>query len=176
MVIYEFCERCQWAYESWRTHRVLFDGGPRATKLLHSPSGPALVRLSIIVQEYFLHQIAKLHDRASQQGNICLGIDYIIRFGRWDLATKAKLDALQKELEELNEKIRPARNKILSHNDLETIMNQATLGAFPAEADTAYFKALEEFVNVINGSSGAQWRFKSDVESETNLLADTVAK
>ena len=90
IVVYKFCGLCQWAYEAWRTYRVLFDDSPRSAKLRSSTSGEALNRISIITQEYFLLQIYKLHDPASQQGNITLGIDYMIRFGGWDVNYKGK--------------------------------------------------------------------------------------
>ena len=174
IVVYKFCGLCQWAYEAWRTHRVLFDDSPRLAKLRSSTSGEALNRISIITQEYFLLQIYKLHDPASQQGNITLGIDYMIRFGGWDVTTKAKLQSLKTKLDELAQKIRPARNKILSHNDLEAILSESTFGEFPAEADTEYFKTLEEFVNVLyENPIGEPWRF-TDVKPETELLLSSL--
>src|SRR5271154_1203190 len=121
IVVDKFCERCQWAYESWSTRRVLFDDKPRSAKLRISKSGKALYRISEIMQDYWILQVSKLHDPASQQGQINLGIDYMIRFGGWDITTKSKLESLQTQLNELAAKIRPARNKILSHNDLEAI-------------------------------------------------------
>jgi len=149
IVIDKFCNLCQWAYESWRTRRILFDDKTRSAKLQISRSGKALYRISEIMQDYWILQVSKLHDPASQQGQINLGIDYMIRFGGWDITTKSKLETLQTQLNELAAKIRQARNKILSHNDLETILNESTLGAFPAEADTEYFKILEEFTNIV---------------------------
>jgi hypothetical protein len=180
-VILEFCRVCHWAYEAWRTNRVLFDESPRADKLYHSASGPALERICNITQEYFLLQIAKLHDPASQKiGKVIhynLGIDYIIKFGGWDLVTEAKLQSLQKQLDALHQKILPARNKILSHNDLPTILAHAVEGKFPSEADTAYFKTLEEFVNLVcEKSTGENFNFISAVDMEIDSLASALVK
>jgi hypothetical protein len=75
IVVDEFCERCQWAYESWSTRRVLFDDKTRSAKLQTSKSGKALYRISEIMQDYWILQVSKLHDPASQQGQINLGID-----------------------------------------------------------------------------------------------------
>jgi hypothetical protein len=170
IVVYKFCDLCQWAYEAWRTHRTLFDDKPHTAKLRSSKGGNALYRISIITHEYSLHQIAKLHDPATQKGQANLGIDYMIRFGGWDVATKTKLLSLQIQLNKLNEKIHGLRNKILSHNDLETILNESSLGSFTAEDDTEYFKTLEEFVNVLHENPiGEPWRF-TDVKPETELL------
>ena len=149
-VVKEFYQLCNWAYEAWSTHRVLFDENPKASALQASAAGDALGRLSIITQEYVLHQISKLHDPAVQQGQTNLGIDYILKFGGWEPATHTKLCALQTRLDELAQKLRPARNKVLSHNDLVTILSSATLAAFPAGEDKNYFEALQEFANLVH--------------------------
>ncbi len=177
IVVEKFCILCQWAYETWRTHRELFDDNHNSAKLKISKASKALSRISIITQENFLLQIVKLHDPAAQQSQINLGLDYMIRFGGWDGTTKAKLQSLQTQLNELAIKIRPARNKILTHNDLEAIMNESTLGAFEAEADTKYFRTLEEFANVIcENSRGESWHYFTDVEPETQMLVSVLAQ
>jgi hypothetical protein len=53
------------------------------------------------------------------------------------------------QLNELDKKTRPARNKILSHNDLESILNGGIVGDFPDGMDDKYFKTLQEFVDVL---------------------------
>ena len=175
IVVRKFCEICQATYDAWRTHRVLFHKNPRETELIKSPAGKALIRLSIITQEYFLHQVSKLHDPAVQKDQVNLGIDYIVKFGGWDGTTKSKLQLLQKQLEELPKKIRPARNKIVAHNDLETFLNEPTLGAFPDEADTEYFKALEEFINIVHENVvGTPWHFSINVDAESQLLLSSL--
>lgn len=177
IVIDEFLKLCQWTYESWRTHRVLFDPSTRTDKLSYTSSVMALTRISIITQEYFLQQLAKLHDPAAAGNQKNLGLEYIIMFGGWDAPTKAQLEAMKDKLDGLHLKIRPARNKILSHNDLKTILKKKTLGAFPPEADTTYFRILEEFANLIREKgAGKKFHFQTSVDSETNLLADALAQ
>jgi hypothetical protein len=180
IVIDKFCELCQWAFDSWRIHRVLFDESPRSSKLYLSKNRMVLEQINYILLDYFILQVAKLHDPASQQGQqgqINLGIEYIFRFGGWQPDTKAELQTLKSKLDELYLKIRPARNKLVSHNDLETFLNQKALGEFPAEADTDYFKTLEQFVNVVSvNSGGGQWHFKTDVNVAVNRLAESLLR
>jgi hypothetical protein len=83
------------------------------------------------------------------QGHITLGIDYMARYGGWDKNIATKLQALQLQLNELDKQIRPARNKILSHNDLESILNGGIVGDFPDGMDDKYFKILQEFVDIM---------------------------
>lgn len=148
--IQEFCKLCNWAYEVWATHRVLFDDNAEVDILKASHYGEPLGRLSIITQEYVLLQISKLHDPAVQRDRINLSLEYVIKFGGWDHDTATKLQKLYHELEALAKKLRLARNKILSHNDLAAILDASYLGEFEQGADIKYFKTLQEFVNVVH--------------------------
>jgi hypothetical protein len=170
-VVEEFCALCNKAYAVWRIHKVLFEDNPRKKELERSVAGKALVHLSIISQEYLLHEISKLHDPAIQQNHANLGVEYMVRFGGWDKTTEAKLQALQMQLNELDQKIRPARHKILSHNDLETILRGDPLGEFPKGMDDDYFKTLQEFVNVVNDSViGGPSPFSEDASIDADAL------
>jgi AbiU2 len=98
-------------------------------------------RLSEITQEYWLHQLAKMHDPAKDKvGNVNLTIDYMLEYGDWDEDTKSKLGELREQMDALSSKIKEERNKRLSHNDLAIIKEAKNLGAFDPGADVAYFR------------------------------------
>ena len=166
-VVLEFCKICSWAYEVWLNHRELFDHNPRAAELQKSRAGDELARLSVISQEYALLQIVKLHDRAEMNGKFTLGIDYIVTYGGWSDSIRVNLDGLANELKELASQLRGARNKYLSHNDLATILEGATLGAFAQGADDRYFETLQEFVNTVHEQViGGPWPFSDLVKND----------
>ncbi|MCC6502407.1 MAG: hypothetical protein IT362_04635 [Deltaproteobacteria bacterium] len=145
----EFCKLCGWAHNVWVIHRTFEDNlDAEVVKRLKCPY--VVSDLSIITLEYCLLQIAKLHDNAVQNGNKNLTISYVLEFGGWDEKTRSELCMLASKLEKLRQKIKPARNKILSHNDLETILNDTLHGKFCKDADIEYFNTLQEFVNVIH--------------------------
>ena len=149
-VVTEFHALCNHAYEAWLTHRILFDNNPRVADLETGRAAPFFVRLSIITQEYALQQIAKLHDPAVQQGRKNLTLEYALRFGAWDAATTQALEAMLKDLEVFAKQIKPARNRVLSHNDLEFILDSEEPGGFKKDADRRYFETLQEFVNKVH--------------------------
>jgi hypothetical protein len=148
-VVKAFYNVCNEAYKCWQIHKILFDNNPRYKELERSEARQVLTHFCNISRESFLLQIAKLHDPVIIQGHITLGIEYMVRYGGWDKKTKAKLEVLQAQLNELDKKARPARNKILSHNDLESILNGGIVGDFPDGMDDKYFKTLQEFVDII---------------------------
>lgn len=151
LIVEEFCKLCGWTYEVWLHHLELFDSNPRAEELNNASfTGAEFRRLSIISQEYSILQIAKLHDNAVSFGNITLSIDYVVTYGGWSKTVSDRLNALKEKLDNFARPLREARHKILSHNDLATIVAGNTLGAFPNGEDVKYFETLKEFVNVIH--------------------------
>jgi len=167
-VVVEFCNLCDRAHELWLNHLELFDNNPRLTELMNSFARDELARLSIISQEHSLLQVIKLHDKAVMNGNITLGIDYVLKYGGWSDSVRGRLEALEKELDGFASQLRGVRNKILSHYDLATILASAPLGAFAKGEDEKYFKDLQEFVNtaydeVIGGPFPFNNLVKSDV-------------
>jgi hypothetical protein len=170
-VVLEFCNLCQWTYEVWLNHLELFDGNPRLTGPRNSYAKKELNRLSIISQEYGLLQLFKPHDKAVMNGNITLGIDYMLKYGGWSNSLRPRLEALAKELNDFANQLRSARNKILSHHDLETIVAGASLGKFAKGDDEKYFKTLQKFVNMVHGEViGGPWPFSNQVKNDVTAF------
>jgi len=145
----KFCELCDWAYECWLTHKRLFEENDRTERTI-GKAKYFTARLSIITQEYVLLQICKLHDPAIQGNSLNITIDYIARFGEWGSDAK-RIQSIVSRLTTLFERIKSARNKVLAHHDLETLMDATILGKFSHGLDDEYFSALQEFVNEVSG-------------------------
>ena len=143
-----FCDQCNWAYETWATHKSLFDDNPNREANIGRVRD-FTIRLSKITQEYALQQVSKLHDPWKQGGSFNLSIDYIVRFGDWG-DKQGQIDAIRTQLDELHEYIQPVRNKILSHIDLETVTDNRTLGNFPEGIDVQYFDALQQLADEVH--------------------------
>jgi hypothetical protein len=145
----KFCELCNWAYECWLTHKLLFDENDRTERTI-GKCKYFTARLSIITHEYGLLQLCKLHDPAIRGNSLNITIDYIVRFGKWGPDAK-RIQGIVSRLTILFEKLKSARNKLLAHNDLETLMDEgAVLGKFPQGLDDEYFSTLQELVNEVN--------------------------
>ena len=133
----KFHDLCNWAHATWRMHRA-FSDDPRTADAAKAGHAYFLTHLSVVSQEYTLLQMAKLHDPASQQGRISLTIEYVLEYGGWDAETKDALQALSANLRDLYTRIRPARNRVIAHNDLSAILDGASLGSFPTGLDDSY--------------------------------------
>ena len=142
---------------------------------MKSPARNEWVRLSIISQEYSLLQVFKLHDKAVMNGNITLGIDYVLVYGDWSDSVRSRLKRLATELGSFAEKLQGARNKILSHYDLRTILAEAQLGSFPIGDDKKYFEGLQEFVNIVHDQVvGGPYPFNNFVKNDIAFFWHTI--
>lgn len=149
-VVVEFHGVCNHAFGAWQLRRTLFDDNPRIAEFESEPTAPFFKWIGDITHDYILLQLAKLHDPAVQSGRCNLSLAFVIQYGGWDSETRQELERMVAELAKLAELIRPARNRIVSHFDLESILEGKPLGAFRENADQEYFKILEEFVNLVH--------------------------
>ncbi len=147
-----FCRVCGWVYEAWVTHKCLFDQNDNKANTLQKAT-EFTKRLSTITQEYSLQQIAKLHDPHGKKPNQNVSIDFVVSFGEWG-AKEAKIKAIEKRLLELWGHLKPARNKLLAHNDLKALLANEELGGFPEGEDDLYFAALQELVDEVHDRWG----------------------
>lgn len=163
----EFCHLCEWAYEIWMTHRTLFDDN-ESTERNIGKLKYFTRRLSCITQEYCLHQIAKLHDPATQGGSKNLTVNYMIQFGEWGERAR-EIESIEARLLELPNHIKLLRNKILSHNDLKTFRDNPVLGNFPDGIDEEYFAALQDLVNEVHNKwVGGSYPFKDYAQTDAH--------
>jgi len=176
-VIDRFCELCDWLMQVWQLRKFLFDGNPDEAALKKPRHAHFFYRLQVVLQESWLHQLAKLHDRAVQgggKGHINQSIDYIIEYGQWDHKTKGELVNLQSDMEKLAKPIRDARNKTLAHTDLAVLLASRELGSFDPGDDEAYFIKLPEFASLVRQTAlGEPYVYGNLVKNDVAVFMQT---
>ena len=129
-----------------------------------TPIGRCLGRLNELSQQYSLLQIAKLHDPARQGGNENLSIDFFVKQEFWSEEEVEIIAGIASELNNLYEKLKEVRNKILAHNDRSVFVNDVSLGKFPAGEDEKYFRALGRLCSMIwNKFPNSKWPYGARV-------------
>lgn len=68
------------------------------------------------------------------------------------------------------EYLRPARHKLLAHNDLGALRADDTLGDFPYGEDKNYFKALQEIVNQVHDRWGGGGPYPFDDLAKNDVM------
>lgn len=148
-IVESFCRHCDWTYQVWILRKVLYDDNPHEYLLRHPIHAFFFTRLEKILQEYWIHEVTKLHDPASQHGFDNLSIDYIYECGDWSPEIRDKLNKLKVEMNRFYTQLKPARNKLLSHKDKQTILSEITLGSFEEGDDEKYFEALKDYASEV---------------------------
>jgi len=166
-----FCDYCNIAFVNWATFSTLFPANFDHRHVKTPTAARALHVVNIAFHEQYLHTICKLHDPAVQQGQVNLGVDYVVRFGGWEPKITDELTQLKVKLDAFADKLRSARNKILSHNDLERTLAEKTLGEYPAGEDAKYFENLQAFVNIVHrNTKGGDFPFNRAAKGDAEAL------
>jgi hypothetical protein len=139
------------SYCQYHNYKVLFEGyggnNPRYGNI--SPS--ALGCLASALKDHMILQVCKLSDPLKDhRGNENLSIQFFVRHAELrDTSRKRKLECLAGKLEAFGKKLRPARDKIISHFDRKTIHDGKPLGGVESEEWTRYWFNLEQFVEIL---------------------------
>ncbi len=148
----EFCHQCNWAFACWIAHRRIFDDNPNK-EILNRNAPNFNEHLWRISQAYSYLQICKLHDPAKftrrDKTSYNLSISYIIEELDWG-NQEDSIRQLAARLDQLYQRISPARNKVIAHNDLGVLLQVEPIGEFPEGLDKEYFQCLQEFASLVH--------------------------
>jgi len=172
-----FCDHCDWAHQSWLMRKYLYDENPEKEAIKHAHHAYFFSRLEKILQEYWMHEVSKLHDPARQNGFDNLSVEYIFSSGNWSQKVRGKLEVLKENMNKFARKLKPARNKLLSHKDKSVILSGATLGCFDEGEDTLYFEALGEFANEVHQAVvGTPYMFDDLTQNDVAVFMSTFTR
>jgi hypothetical protein len=146
----KFCDSYFWMLVLMRYFQELFEGNERVPLQTMKRAAHFFNDLSNLIVDQFLLQAAKIMDRARSFGRDNLSVYYVLKRISWPEDMKKILKGYIKQMEKFNELIREARNRILSHNDLETILEGKTLGQFPEKMDRDFLNTLGKFAELVH--------------------------
>lgn len=104
--------------------------------------------LNRVLIEYVILQVCKITDPAQ---DIRKNDNHTIAFllDHYGLSGDAKLAAIAAKLKAFGDKLRPARNKLISHADRATILAQPVLGAATDAEWDEFWLDLQDFICVV---------------------------
>lgn len=176
-VVEAFCDECIWAWAVYDQYKRLFENGEMRHKLLQETACTFFTDILRIYKAYVFQQICKLTDPAKTAGQPNLTTNYLVEQTHWPDDIKAKLESISEKLNYFRALIIKARNKILSHSDLNITINGTTLGAFPEGKEIEFWADLQEFVNIVYGYYfGSIYPIKSITERGVDDLVEALKK
>lgn len=140
-----------WSYCQYHNYKVLFDGYDSNKPKYGNIAPNALGYLASALKEHVILQVCKLSDPLrDHRGNENLSIQFFVNHAEFhDPVAKHKLERLAEKLESFGKKLRPARDKIISHFDRKTAHDGKLLGAAEPEEWKEYWSDLKQFVEIL---------------------------
>lgn len=161
-----FCDHVHWLVSVRYIFKVLFEEEqPSNLPLMQKTASSFFAGLNRILQEYLLLECAKLTDLAETHGHKNFTVDSLVKGISWPTDTLIlskmvslpaedkdilkELKSLQAVTENFRNYINSARNKLLAHWDMKTVLSGATLWElFPMGEDQKFFDALQKICNI----------------------------
>jgi AbiU2 len=150
-VVKKFCAHVLWLISARHIFKVLYEDEQPSCKTLMEKTAPSFFNnIGRILHEYLLLESAKVTDDADTMGYTNFTVDYLVEKICWpkDTGIQQKLESLRTVTEDFRRYIKLARNKLLAHSDLRTVLSETSLGSFPENEDRKFFDALEEICNI----------------------------
>lgn len=144
--------------------------------LLQQPYMPGyLFRLiQDMLYEYWILQSCKIFDSASFRGRSNLSIRYINNCLRDLNLFDKKLEDLSKKLCEFYEKIKPSRDRIISHSDLTTYQHRLHLSELKSGEIDEFIEGIKKYSDIIGEKIGLGITPEIDAQlvNDTEILID----
>ena len=106
------------------------------------------------MQEYAILLICRLTGREESFGKANLSTQRFTRLLRDSRCLTPEIERLDERLREYGELLKPARDKIIAHSDLEVHINSIALGAHGEEVMGKFFENLQRYFDAVGNVIG----------------------
>ena len=146
-----FCEQVLWLKQVHDIVCELFDD-ESAQSLMERTAHVFFQDLSNIVIHYFLLEVMKVTDPATGVGGKRenLTVANLIETVEWPPDCLQDLERLNATVQSFRGYVKPARDRILAHNDKTTVKSGEVLGAFPKGGDKELLAVLEQICDLMH--------------------------
>ena len=149
-----FREQCIWTRICYNIYSGLYESGQETLNLLHRSACAFFIDLNIILIEYCLIQISKHLDPIETCGRPNLTIFLIDSMLIEQNLMTNNIQSLSAKLSNFRNFIKEARNRILSHSDLDTVLQNKPLGSHSESDVTMFFENLQQYCDEVGNAVG----------------------
>lgn len=171
-----FRAECMWLRQCYNTHAALFESSEATKQLLHNCSAIFFSDLNRMLIEYIFLQSSKITDPAKTGKRTNLTVSYINneleKLGYLSPKIRFHADGIMR----YREFVIGARNRLISHLDTETAMQDEPVGAHTTDDVTEFFEHLQEYCDAVGRAVGVgplDFRYspgQGDVQDLISLL------
>ncbi len=149
-IVKRFCDQCVMLRVAYNEYCILYETGEDRLDLLDKIARHFFHDLQGILIDYIFLNICKLTDPAHCGQGDNLTIKYVLERIEPDIQNKLGLNELSERIHRFRDYVVDARRKLIAHLDVDTILSNKTLGAFPKSANEKFWADLQEFVDRIH--------------------------
>jgi hypothetical protein len=135
----------------WEHYRTLFEGSDLKRELLQTTAPVFFGDLNEIFMEQLVQRICRLTDKAQTMGRKNLTVKFLVDHADFSAApaTLDKLRALSNAIHRFRDRIVEARNRFISHLDLEAVRLDRALGAASDAEWLQFWLDLQDFLDLL---------------------------
>ena len=143
-----------WLRQTVNTLNYLFDSGPETERLLRESADLFFGDLNTMMQEYAILLVCRLTGPAQSFGKANLSTQRFTALMRQRGCLTSEIERLDASLTAYGELLKPARNKIIAHSDLEVHVDDISLGAHGEEVMVKFFENLQAYFDAVGNAVG----------------------
>lgn len=146
-----FCGSCVSLRALWQHYRMLFEGSDLKRELLRTTAPVFFGDLNVMFIEQLVQRVCRLTDNAQTMGRKNLTIKFLIHHTDFSAApgTLDKLRTLSDAIHRFRHRIVEARNRFVSHLDLEAVRLDQSLGAASDAEWLQFWLDLQDFLDLL---------------------------
>jgi len=147
----KFIDHCVILRGFWSHYQTLFQGSDLKRELLQNTANTFFRDLNQMLIEHLILQICKLTDPESTMGERNLTIQFLVKNADFSASPRelAKLTTIAARILAFRKRILPARNKLISHLDLNAALGRKSLGRAPIATWLTFWLDLQDFVAIM---------------------------
>jgi hypothetical protein len=148
----KFVDHCVILRAFWTHYQTLFEGSGLKRELLQSTAHKFFHDLNLMLIEHLILQICKLTDPESTMGRRNLTLQFLTKNGDFSASPRelAKLKKIVGRIDAFRKRLLPARNKLISHLDLDAALGRKSLGGASIAAWRKFWLDLQDFVTIVH--------------------------
>ena len=143
-----------WLRQTINTFNYLFDSDPKTERILRESAGLFFTDLNTMMQEYAVLLVCRLTGPAESFGKANLSTQRFTILMRDRGCLTPEIERLDAALREYGELLKPARDKIIAHSDLEVHVDEIALGAHGKEVMVEFFDNLQAYFDAAGNAVG----------------------
>ena len=140
--------------QTFNTFDYLFDSDPETERILKESACLFFDDLYTMMREYVVLLVCRLTGPAKSFGKANLSTQRFTELMRKSGCLTPEIERLDTRLTAYGELLKPARNKIIAHSDLEVHVDDITLGAHGEEVMLEFFKNLQAYFDAAGNAVG----------------------